>query len=161
MAPDSGVAPGRHVGALAPHATTHVTLHLGVLVQQYRNDGLTTADVARFLEDKYGVMGAFYRVHQADVIKALEDSLGGAVESLMMGRRVEPWGRAMQAIQREFRNFISSKEAERVGIPGTPTKAALRGVSHRRKHPYSSKNPRRPSFRDTGLYMASFRSWID
>lgn len=131
------------------------------MVQPYRNDGLTTADVARFLEDQYGVMGAFYRSHEADVVKALEESLGGAVESLMMGRRVEPWGRATQAIQREFRDFISSKEAERVGIPGTPTKAALRGVNHRLKHPYAKRNPRRPSFRDTGLYMTSFRAWVD
>lgn len=141
-------------------------LHFGVLVQPYRSrskkaGALTTADVARFLEDRYGIMATFYRVHGKDVATALEQSLGGALESLLMGQRVDPWGRGMQAIQQEFRDFISSKEAERVGIPGTPTQAALRGVNHRLKHPYRKSNPRRPSFRDTGLYMTSFRSWVD
>lgn len=147
-------------------AGTRLTLHLGVLVQPYRSksrkaSALTTGDVAGFLEAKYGLMAAFYRVHQTDVARAIETSLGGAMEALMMGRQVDPWGRATQAIQQEFRDFINSKEAERVGIPGTPTKAALRGVNHRLAHPYASKNPRRPSFRDTGLLSASFRSWVD
>lgn len=143
-----------------------LTLHLGVLVQPYRSksrkaSALTTGDVAGFLEARYGLMAAFYRVHQTDVAKAIETSLGGAMEALMMGQRVDPWGRGMQAIQQEFRDFINSKEAERVGIPGTPTGAALRGVNHRLKHPYASRNPRRPSFRDTGLLSSSFRAWVD
>lgn len=143
-----------------------LTLHLGVLVQAYRSPGkkgvaVSTADVAQWLENKYGIMQAFYRVHGQDVAKALEDSLGGSMESLLMGRQVDPWGRGMQAIQTALRQFISTREAERVGIPGTPTKAAIRGVNHRLKHPYANRNPRRPSFRDTGLYQASFRAWID
>lgn len=143
-----------------------LTLHLGTLVQPYRargrkSTGITTGDVAQILEDKYGLFSAFYRAHDRDVAKAIEDSLGGAMEALLMGQTVNPWGRGMQAIQKEFRDFISSKEAERVGIPGTPTAAALQGVNHRLKHPYAKKNPRRPSFRDTGLLMASFRAWVD
>jgi hypothetical protein len=154
--PDSGYP--RQVAA-------KLTLHLGILVQPYRSKGkkvsaITTGDVAEILEAKYGVMGAFYKAHQGDVAKAIEDSLGGAMESLLMGKAINPWDRGMQKIQQSFRDFISSKEAEQVGIPGTPTKAALRGVSHRFKHPYA-KHPRRPSFRDTGLYMNSFRAFID
>jgi len=117
--------------------------------------------VAGFLEAKYGLMAAYYRVHGQDVADAVAESLEGAMESLMMGQRVDPWGSGMQQIQKGFRDFISSREAERVGIPGTPTKAALAGVNHRLKHPYRKSNPRRPSFRDTGIYMNSFRSWID
>jgi hypothetical protein len=137
------------------------TLHLGVLVQPYANGGtaLTTADVARFLEDKYGVMGAYFRAHGPDVAKAIESGLSGALEALMMGRVVDPWGRGMQLIEAGFRDFILSREAERVGIPGTPTKAAQRGVSHRFKHPYARRAPR-PSFRDTGMYVNSFRAWV-
>ncbi|HEY6922808.1 MAG TPA: hypothetical protein VI653_05010 [Steroidobacteraceae bacterium] len=161
MAPDSG-APIRRGGAvLGRGPASRLTLHLGVLVQPYRNNGLTTADVARFLEEKYGVMAAYYRVHGDVVRGAVAKSMEGAIESLVMGRRVDPWGYATQLIQREFRAFISSKQAEQVGMPGTPTKAALRGVNHRLKHPYARRNPRRPSFRDTGLYMADFRAWID
>lgn len=143
-----------------------LTLHFGVLVQPYRTrtkkvTGLTTGDVAGFLEEKYGLMAAFFRVHEKDVLKAIEGSLGGALEALLMKQRVDPWGRGMQTIEQKFRDFISSREAERVGIPGTPTLAALRGVNHRLKHPYAKKNPRRPSFRDTGLLMTSFKSWVD
>lgn len=161
MAPDSGVPLRRGGTALGPGAASRLTLHLGVLVQPYRNNGLTTADVAHFLETKYGVMGAFYRVHQDVIMGAVAKSMEGAIESLVMGRRVNPWGYATQLIQREFRIFISSMEAERVGIDGTPTLAAWRGVNHRLKHPYAKSNPRRPSFRDTGLYMASQRAWMD
>jgi hypothetical protein len=142
-------------------------MHFGVLVQPYRVSGkkvraMTTGDVAKILEDKYGVMAAFYKVHGADVVvPAMEVSLGGAMESLMMGRPVNPWDRGAQMIQAGFRDFISSREAERVGIPGTPTKAALAGVNHRLKHPYRRRNASRPSFRDTGLYMNSMRVWVE
>ena len=151
-----------------------LTLHLGVLVQPYRAhpnkprrgagarmSALTTADVAGFLEQKYKLMETFYRVHERDIAIALERSLDGSLQSLLIGKiRVDPWGAATQKIETMFRDFIATKEAERVWIVGTPTKAALRGVNHRLKHPYASRNPRRPSFRDTGLYMASFKSWV-
>lgn len=153
------------------------TLNFGVIVQPYRaweRRGrreqrvrgaalpLTTADVARILEDHYHIMGSYYRTHQRDVVlPALVRSLKGALQSqLAAGRRVDPWGSAMGEIQASFKKFISSREAESVGIPGTPTKAAIRGVNHRLAHPYRKSNPRRPSFRDTGLYEASFKSWV-
>jgi hypothetical protein len=165
VAPDSGF-PGQ-VPSSTPIFTKGATLHLGVLVQPYRASGkkvsaITTGDVAQILEDKYGVMAAFYRVREKDIGNAIENSLQGAMESMMMGgRAIDPWGAATQGIQRSFRYFISSSESERVGIPGTPTKAALRGVNHRLKHPYAKRNKRRPSFRDTYLYMNSFRAWVD
>lgn len=140
------------------------TLHLGVLVQPYRTPGkktraVTTADVAGWLEDKYGIMAKFYEVHGDDVFApAIENSLDGALESLLMGSATNPWDSAMQTIGVEFRKFISSKEAERVGIPGTPTKAALKGINPRLKR---GRGPRRPSFRASGLYMNSFRAWVD
>lgn len=146
--------------------TTPLTLHLGVVVQPYRSKtrksgALTTGDVARILEDKYGLFSVFYRVKAPRVAKALESSMAGALEALIMGQHVNPFGRATQAIDQMYRDFINSREAERVGIPGTPTQAALKGVNHRLKHPYAKGNPRRPSFRDTGLLSASFKSWID
>ena len=106
-------------------------------------------------------MAAFWRVHGNDVAKAVEHSLAGSLEALLIGQVVDPFGAAMSQIENDFRDFISSREAERVGIPGTPTQAALRGVNHRLRHPYRKSNPRRPSFRDTSLYMTSFRSWVD
>lgn len=153
--PDSGVP----AVAVRP-----LTLHLGVLVQPYRTPGkkasVTTGDVARFLEDRYALMQTYYRVRGNVVAAAMEGSLRTALEALMMGRAVDPWGPASQAIQSDFREWISSRAAEQAGMAGVPTKAALRGVNHRLKHPYRSSNPRRPSFRDTGLFMNSFRSWV-
>lgn len=147
-------------GGAALGSGRQLQLHLGVIQQPYRRGGLTTYDVAKILESRYGIMAAFYRVHQRDVHKALANSVEGALETLLMGRAINPWSGGMQAIQQDFRDFISSREAERVGIPGTPTKAALRGVNHRLAHPYR-RGVRRPSFRDTGLYMTSMRAWVD
>jgi hypothetical protein len=158
--PDSGL-PIAVAPSAPPRIGTRLTLHLGVLVQSYRERGLTTADVAQFLEKEYALMATFYKVHEREIAEALEESLAGAIETLVMRRQFgDPWAGGMQRIQQQFREFISTKEAERVGIPNTPTLAALRGVNHRLKHPYAKSNPRRPSFRDTGLLMASFRSWI-
>jgi hypothetical protein len=143
-----------------------VTLHLGVIVQPYRSTsrkstGLTTGDVAQFLESKYGLMQTFFNVKEKRIAGAFENSMAGAIESLVMGHKVDPFGRATQCMDQMFRDFINSKEAERVGIPGTPTQAALKGVNHRLKRPYAKSNPRRPSFRDTGLLVSSFKSWVD
>lgn len=169
MAPADAGSPGRSTPAIGQS----LTLHLGVIDQPYRSRtkkaaSVTTGQVATWLEDRYAIMAAFYRTHEGEVAKAVESSLVGAFEALLTGNAVDPWGRATQVIGERFRNFISSQMAERVGIPGTPTKAALRGVNHRLAHPYGRgrpgrprPNPRRPSFRDTGLYQASFRAWID
>lgn len=150
---------------LRPGGSGKLTLSLGTLVQPYRAkgkkvSGLTTADVAQILEDKYGIYAAFYRVNEQFVSNEITASLSGALQSLLMGQVVDPWGPAMQAIQSRFQDFINSRQAESVGLKGVPTKAALMGVNHRLKHPYARSNPRRPSFRDTGLYVRSFRSWV-
>jgi hypothetical protein len=122
---------------------------------------ITTGDVATILEDKYGIMQAYFAAHEADVASAIEGSLQGAVESLLMGGppKLDAFGSAVSKIEDGFRRFLSEREVERVGIPGTPTAAALRGVSHRFKQAYKLR-ARRPSFIDTGLYEASFKSWI-
>ncbi len=151
------------------------TLHLGVMVMPYRAKFRTkksgkvgkpvdTGMVAEFLEADYGIMQAFARedVHGKDIVRAVENSLESALKSLSAGGPPDPpWAAGTGEIESAFRDFIDSQEAERVGIPGTPTKAALAGVNHRLKHPYRKTNPRRPSFRDTGMYVRSFRAWID
>lgn len=122
---------------------------------------ITTGDVATILEDRYGVMQAFYNAHQKDVVSAIENSLQGSIESLLMGGppRLDAFGAGMSKIEDLFKQFISQGEIERMGIAGVPTAAALRGVSHRFKQAYKLRAPR-PSFEDTGLYEASFKSWV-
>src|SRR5271167_741677 len=102
-------------------------LHLGVLDQPYSFAPLpgkrrptkvaggtqTTGDVAQWLEDRYHVMEVFYELHAADVVApALEDSLQGALESILMGASasLDPLGSALGTIEDAFRTFIDSKE---------------------------------------------------
>lgn len=124
---------------------------------------LTTGDVAEILEAKYHVMEVFFNLHQEDVAKDLEKSVAGALETLFAGGPiyVDPFGGATSKIEERFRDFLTNREMERLGYPGVPTQAAIDGVNHRKKHPYSSKNLRRPSFVDTGLYQASFKAEVD
>lgn len=164
-----------------------LTLHLGVVDQPYRfaapikgfkstkylkqrrggvHSAMTTYEVAKILEDKYGVMATFWRVKERENMESLERSLESAMQSLFNGHAIDPWGPFTQDVMQRFRDFINSGEAERVGIPGTPTDASGGGkrvgaINHRLKHPYAKRNERRPSFRDTGLYVASFRCWVD
>lgn len=161
MSPDDNTS-GVSNAPLSVDTSGRRTLHLGVLVQAYRTQNArTTADVAEILEAKYGVMEAFWRVHGQEGADALAESVVGALESLLMGQSVDPFASGAQKIETAFRDFISSGEAEHVGIPGTPTQAAQRGVNHRLKHPYRKRNPQRVSFRDSGLYLTSFRAWAD
>ena len=129
----------------------------------------TTGDVAEILEDKYGIMQAFFNYHEADIVGMIEQSAEGALEDLFAGRAVGDvlhnglsavFAEAEGEIEAKFRDFLSLKEVETLGIPGVPTQAAKDGVSHRFKHPYA-KRPARPSFIDTGLYQASFATSVD
>ena len=149
-------------------------LHLGVAVQSYGERSTKkgnkivagspdTGDVAQWLEDKYGLMRAFFTAHEQDIADALSESVGDALEIMLNGgpETMDGFGAGASRIEEMFKDFISSQEAEQVGIAGTPTGAALRGVNHRLKHPYAKANPRRPSFRDTSLYVSSFKCWVD
>lgn len=157
------------------------TLHLGVIEQNYAyereqvskrgkvlkkklkvSSSITTFEVATFLEEKYGIMQAFYDTNQVHIGEMIADGLAGHLESVIMGAPVsDPYASATQEIDAMFKDFITTGQAERVGIPGAPTAAALKGISHRKAHPYAKANARRESFRDTGLYQASFKSWVD
>lgn len=156
------------------------TLHLGVMDIPYANNekrkigrgkkkklksttSMTTGDVADILEDKYHIMELFFEEHEEMILGNLTEALAGALESAAMGAPVTEnlYAAATQGIDEAFKTFITSQRIESLGIPGTPTKAALRGVSHRKAHPYAKGNARRPSFIDTGLYVDSFVSWVD
>ena len=146
-------------------------LHLGVIDQPYtppprrgrsKTRTVTTGDVAGWLETRYHVMEVFAQEHAADIASDIEQSLTGTIQSLLMGAppSIDAFGAATSAIEQRFRQFIDTKEMERLGYPGVPTQAALMGVSHRFKRPYVRRPPR-PSFQDTGLYETSFKAWVD
>lgn len=166
---------GRYLGGTPVQPTPAeggATLHLGVLVQPYRARGklksgkvaapVDTGQVAQWLEKRYGAMAAFVRVKENLIVGSIEQSVENAIEVLLKtGRAIPAFSEGTGAIESAFRDFIDSQEVERVGIPGLPSQAALRGVNHRLAHPYRSSNPRRPSLKDTGLYARSFRAWVD
>jgi hypothetical protein len=117
--------------------------------------------VAEYLEESYHVMEHFFELHKEEIGKALADDMAATLETIVMGGSTKfELGEATSQIEDLFKKMISDGELERLGYPGVPTQAALKGVNHRLKHPYSKNNPRRPSFRDTGLFQASFKSWI-
>jgi hypothetical protein len=121
----------------------------------------TTGDVAQILEDKYGVMSTFVLLHEPEIADFLANGLAGSLETIIQGGPppANPFAGGESAVEQSFRTFLDSKEIESTGIPGVPTMAAQRGVSHRFKHPYAKREPR-PSFIDTGTYSSAFRVWV-
>lgn len=120
----------------------------------------TTGDVAGWLEKKYGVMQAFVDMQLPAIAAELENSMAGALESMMMGAPPsgKPFASAESNIAQMFKTFLAEGEIEHSGISGVPTAAALRGVNHRLK---VNRGSPRPSFIDTGLYQQSFIAWIE
>lgn len=139
------------------------TLHLGVNDIPYDAGDKTTGDVADILEAKYGVMQNFVDLLGEDIIqRAFTESAGNALEAVVMGApaTISLTGDAEQELEIAFHLFIEQQEMD-FRVDGVPTKASLNGVNHRLKNPYAKTNSSRPSFRDTGQYLASFRAWVD
>ena len=124
----------------------------------------TTGDVAVWLENKYHIMETFYEAHQNEIGRRLMESLRGTLEGILQGAPIgsgfDPYAAACSAIDDSFKQFLSTQAVETYGIRGVPTEAALGGVNHRKKAGYNKNRARRPSFIDTGLYEASFKSWV-
>lgn len=149
------------------------TLHLGVTDLPYSepprtspkapkgDNARSTGDVAEILEAKYHIMEHFYQLHGEEIGALLADSAAGALETLMSGgpAAISLGAAGNSKIEQLFKVFITSKEMDALGYPGIPTKASILGVDHRKKGGKGS--PGRPSFRDTGLYETSFKSWTD
>jgi hypothetical protein len=147
------------------------TLHFGVIDQPYRMARkkrarrtaatVTTGDVAGWLENRYGVMQTFYDEHEDYVVDEMTTSVRDAMEALMQGApaTLDPFGAATSRIEDRFKQFLSTQEMDRLGVPGVPTQASLEGKSSRFKSKKSGAP--RPSFIDTGLYQSSFKAWVD
>ena len=151
-------------------------LHLGVIDVPYvqapskrqrkRTGGtVTTGDVAGFLENRYNVMQIFFIENEAKIAGYLEESVRGTLENLLLGAPAtnDPFGAATSEIDDRFKQFISQGEIEKLGIAGVPTQAALdRRAGKKRSTRFKKKRPGTGvSFVDSGLYISSFRSWID
>jgi hypothetical protein len=148
-----------------------ITLHLGVISLPYantprgrrskaRSGTQNTVDVAEILESKYHVMESFAQLHLPDIAKSFENAAAGALETLMQGGPQElNLGSATSDIEKMFHTFIDQKEMDKLGYPGVPTAASLKGVSAR----FANRKgvPGRPSFQSSGLYESSFKAWTE
>lgn len=152
-----------------------VKLALGVIVVPEPEGGDTYSTAVK-LEEKYSLFSAFAEVNSDKISKGIEDSIGGAIETMMQGGEVkDPFAAATSQIDQDFRDFLSNKDIEKLSIAGVPTKAALEGKSLRFKNKgtaaghvkgkrYGVKTvygPRRPSFIYSGILQASFKSWVE
>jgi hypothetical protein len=145
----------------------NLKLHLGVLqTQEWGNSQWDTYDVAKHLEEAYGLYSAFAEYEGQKMADYLADSVAGSIETILQGGvSKDPFASGTAKITQDFREFISSQTAEKVLAPGTdarpvPTKAALVGRSKRKARPYA-KGDRRPSFIDSGIFEKSIKTWVE
>ncbi|WP_260426974.1 hypothetical protein [Burkholderia cenocepacia] len=140
------------------------TLYLGVIDVAYTGagakPGVTTGDVATFIEDEYHVMRVFLEMYEEEIGDLLANEIAGEIESIAQGK---PVGRlaldvSTGKIGELFRDFLDAREWKQASAQAVA--AADEGVNHRKKRPYASENPARAEFIDTGLYQASFRAWV-
>jgi hypothetical protein len=140
-----------------------VILNFGVVDSPYSDKSeVTTSDVARILEDEYGVMAVFADAHLGDIAQALESSIGAAIENIMAGapESNDVFGDATNEIEEIFKfKFLQNEEMAELGVQGVPTQASIDRKSSRFKGKKAKQS--RPSFIDTGLYQTSFKAWVD
>lgn len=160
------------------------TLHLGVIDVAYSDPDAsgasTTGQVAQILEDKYHVMRIFAEEHWDELEELVADAIVGQLETARSGIIPQIPNIDVQKLDAAFRDFLDSNEIQSI-LPER-IQAADEGISHRFKNAQNrtvkasdvvsrgsgaglsivAKKPRgpRPAFVDTGLYQASFRSWL-
>jgi hypothetical protein len=149
-------------------------LHLGVVDVAYSDasggsGATTTGDVATILEQRYHIMSTFFALRRSSISGIFAESMAKSLQRLLKtGQRIDANAPSLtfgadQKIETEFRRFIFGGEMDTLHFALTGQErisaAAQAGVNHRKKRPYASSNKPRPSFVDTGLYVASFRAW--
>lgn len=135
-------------------------LSLGVTDVAYSDPdakgAVTTGEVAEFLEQKYHVIETFYELHKQQISDELGSAVAERIESLLQGNPGTSSDLAVDGIDEMFRKYLDAGEWE--AVSGQMVMAARTGVSHRKKK--KKREGARPAFIDTGLYQASFRSWL-
>jgi len=132
--------------------------------QEAYGQGKTTREVAEELEKKYGVVEKFVELEEDFLIAMVEDKMEEDLNELLAmshpTRGIKGFStKETDKIVDRFRRDLSAKKFDGL-LPGVPTTASLRGVSHLHSHPYAKRAPR-PSFIDTGMYSRSFTAWVE
>ncbi|ECJ1123323.1 hypothetical protein FNA32_11145 [Salmonella enterica] len=134
-----------------------ITFHLGVIDVPYEDENTTTGDVAEYLEEKYQIMQTFFDRYSNDIADLMTNDMAASLENMMAGAPParDPLAESMSRIHDLFVAFLDNTEMN--GLPGVPTRRALKGISRRFKN---KKGPPRPSFIDTGTYQDAMRAWV-
>lgn len=118
---------------------------------------MTADKVAGYLEHKYQITQDFTRVHEEDIKELLDGAIREVAIDALRKRikfRSEKIVQLMKPrtvqVDKLFRSYLDNQES------GASVKAAVQGKRTGRK----SRLPR-PPFVNTGIYRASFRSWVD
>lgn len=133
----------------------------GQAVPPNAGGGVTTGDVADRLERRYHLFQTFVTLYQSHIVGDIDASFMAALDTarIRRGRGADHALAAAAAdIEDRFKTALSARAFDG-RIAGVPTRAAMRGVSHRFRNPYAPRGPR-PSFVDTGLFSASMRAWF-
>lgn len=125
----------------------------------------TTGEVATRLEERYHVMQTFFDLRKGEIAEALAGAMAVRLQDLFRGEATpgSPLHGAEQKIESMFRTFLDANEMQKLAMALTNqpiSMAAAKGISHRKKQPFSKKNKARPAFVDTGLYRSSMRVTI-
>lgn len=120
----------------------------------------TTGEVADYLEEHYGVLTHFAEKYHDFIQQELVTSVEHSLLNMLMGAPLgsSPFLEAGENIAQKFREFLDREEIAGMGVPGVPTRAALRGVNPRLK---GGIGPRRPSFIATGTYQRCVKVWTE
>lgn len=136
-------------------------LHIGLASSVYSyGRRRSTKQVAEILEAKYALFSTFLDVCHQDIADFIGEEISYLIDPNLSSRvrASTTMADVGPKVEARFRRFITSYEAERVGIPSVPTKAAKKGIRHIGRHQISGR--RRPSFRDSGLMIKNFRAWM-
>ena len=92
----------------------NLKLHLGVVqVPEWGNSQWDSYDVAKHLEESYGLYSGFVEYEGQKIADLLADSVAGSMETLLQGGVVkDPFKAGTEQITEDFREFISSQKAE-------------------------------------------------
>jgi hypothetical protein len=128
---------------------------------------VTTGNVAGWLEDKYHILEIFSIEHERDMAADLENGLGGALESMMMGAptSLDPYAAGTSKIEERMKDFITNREMDHLGYPGVPTQAAKDRAAGKKRSSRMKRaratNAEAVSFYDSGLFQDSMKAWVD
>lgn len=122
------------------------------------HDFLTNGALAEDLEARYRVVEIFFETQAEQISDTVLDVYADDINSggEKAARLKGSFSPALAKIQTDFVAFIKAQRLDYL-VRGVPTLSSVLGISHVRQ---GNVGPPRPSFIDTGQYIAAFRAWM-